>query len=375
MWESHMSEPSPESSPELSQAAQEPTSSVAPLSSEARLLERVLAEPVLGAELGEAGEPLELPAQLGWVARLLLVVRDQLRVGSVLGLGLAVLLALQIYGLKNALISAAEKQVRDEERSQGRSRIAQPQGGDGSRKPGMRPRGGVHSLAGIDVGSASGRQPPAPGAPIGFQLGRPGQSRGIRPVEFRDIVGVMSLLEDVKQPLDNKQREKVAEIARQYFETSKSSISATAKVFLVLTDEQRRDVMRPRTGIDFNLPPVPPGKSPLVEYLASVLEKQAGSTPAEPQTATETTSVCTDRFTVLRGLGYLATQKALSPEQARSGLEFVYELRAVFAKQADLDVRLNKVFTQEQQLLLSQKVIPRNEDATAWLVCRYLERK
>lgn len=317
--------------------------------------------------------------------------------GALAGLILVLVLVWQINALRKSLNAAAEKQGREAEQSQGRSRIAQADEDEAIQKLHLRPGGKLpryrtrhrvgmvaeeaeleklaKARARIKVGVVPGYEPPAPGSPLGFQLGRPGETRGIRPVEFRDIVGVLSLLDDVKQPLDDKQRDKVAEIARAYFETGKSSINATAKVFLVLNDEQRRDVMRPRTGIDFNLPAVPPGKSPLVEYLATVLEKQAGSMPADPQVSSETTSVCTDRFTVLRGLGYLATQNALTPEQARSGLDFVNELRTVFSKQNELDTRLNKVFTKEQQIALSQKVIPRNEDATAWLVCRYLERK
>ena len=173
---------------------------------------------------------------------------------------------------------------------------------------------------------------------------------------------------------DAEQRAKIAKIAADYFQASRKSSELTASVFLVLTEEQRRELMTPRATSDLNLGPGGPGKNPVLEYLAPLLEKKAGKAAAVPQSTRATYMIPTERFTVLNGLVYLVKKGSLDAAQAKSALDFVNEMRKVIARQTELEEQLSKVFRTEQMSLLASKVIPKDEAAVAWLVGKYLEK-
>lgn len=231
---------------------------------------------------------------------------------------------------------------------------------------------------------ATGVRPPQGGPPMaagprfpGPQgTGAPGEPGPPLPrFDLQEFAGGLVMLQEAGIRLSAGQRTQCLELLRSYQESARKAHDATTTIYRVLTAEQRRDLLNPKSPSSPPGSPMAPGRNYMVEGLVALLETKAAAQGAQVQPETPSLPMPSERFTLLNGLTQLASAGSLTAEQARTTLDAMKSMRDALFEQYELETQLAALLTPEQRTALASKDVAHDASVTAWLVARYLERK
>lgn len=193
---------------------------------------------------------------------------------------------------------------------------------------------------------------------------------GLRPLDIEEFAAALTLLETAGQPLSADQRSQALTYAQVYAESVARSSEGFRKIFSAITREQREEMFKAR-------PPSGPlaTADSMLEELVTQLEKKAGSQAAAANESPP--GRLPPPHVILSGLKGLVEAGSLSAEQARTALDELKSIREDVRKQLDAEAKLAALFTQQQRdaLLPRSTSLPVGQQATAWLLVKYLQGK